>query len=1011
MRNMIVFCSSKLLVATLAMASFGHPLSSQQVGDASPLFLIGDPDGHAAEFGLVREGYSAFNSSFPDPVVFQMGQDSARDWPFVHPSHRDTWAGGRAHPFTIRFSSAARQERPLYLLIGIVGAHSTEHSKVTVAVNGVALPVQTAPGGVMHPVFDPHQRGRPDTMVFPVPAGMIIKGENAISIRLDEQSWILYDYVALTQDREPLKIHPRAQPNLIGSLLANTVEKRSRVVFAVRQPGRDEHWYANFSYYAPDEKSTTYGDGGRLCLLDLESGELQVLLDDPKGGIRDPKVHYDARKILFSYRPGGSTHYHLYEIGVDGEGLTQLTDGDYDDIEPTYLPDGGIVFVSSRCKRWVNCWLTQVATLHRCDADGNGIRALSGNLEHDNTPWVLPDGRILYQRWEYVDRSQVHYHHLWTTNPDGTGQMVYYGNQTPGVVMIDAKPVPDTNSIVATFSPGHGRTEHDGSIAIVNPAAGPDDPGAVEMLHGGHGLRDPFPFSADMFLVAQGSQLVLLNRDGETQTIFSLSDQDVEAGLQCHEPRALRRSPREFVAAPRSDLTQDTGQLILADVCEGRNMAGVERGEIKKLLVIESLPKPINFTGGMEPLSYGGTFTLERVLGTVPVEPDGSAFMELPALRSLFFVALDENDMSVKRMQSFLTVQPGEVTGCVGCHEQRTKTPTTRYDLTALRHPPSKIQAIEGVPEVFDFPRDVQPILDRHCLSCHGYEETPLGGPLAGSMNLSGARGPMYSHSYFSLTVRRQFSDGRNLPKSNYPPRTLGSSASPLLGKLDPSHYGVEVTDHERDLIRLWIEVGAPYPGTYAALGTGMIGGYERNQIQRADLGWPATQAGREIVGRRCSGCHSGHLVLPNSPSDNRNMPPWDIRYGDIRLRLSRHILYNLTEPAESLLLLAPLAKEAGGFGLCKEDFSNPQSAPAEVFASTVDADYLGLLAAVRAAANHLDQIKRFDMPGFRPRDAYLREMQRYGILPDDLGPEEAVDPYATDRAYWRSLWYRPSDQ
>ena len=103
-------------------------------------------------------------------------------------------------------------------------------------------------------------------------------------------------------------------------------------------------------------------------------------------------------------------------------------------------------------------------------------------------------------------------------------------------------------------------------------------------------------------------------------------------------------------------------------------MAGVAVGEIKKLLVLESLPMPIHYTGGMEPISFGGTFTLERIVGTVPVEADGSAFMELPALRSFFFVALDQNDLSVKRMQSFLTVQPGETSSCVGCHEERTRT-------------------------------------------------------------------------------------------------------------------------------------------------------------------------------------------------------------------------------------------------------------------------------------------------------------------------------------------------
>ena len=193
------------------------------------------------------------------------------------------------------------------------------------------------------------------------------------------------------------------------------------IVFAARKLNEtDGHWYANFGYYAHDPNRKAWREGAKLYRWNLATGKLTTLLDDPRGGVRDPQVHYDGQKILFSYRKGGTEHYHLYEINADGTGLRQLTDGAYDDIEPTYLPDGDIVFVSSRCKRWVNCWLTQVAVLHRCDADGQNIRPISSNNEQDNTPWPLPDGRILYTRWEYVDRSQVDYHHLWAANPDGT---------------------------------------------------------------------------------------------------------------------------------------------------------------------------------------------------------------------------------------------------------------------------------------------------------------------------------------------------------------------------------------------------------------------------------------------------------------------------------------------------------------------------------------------------------------------------------------------------------------
>ncbi len=799
----------------------------------------------------------------------------------------------------------------------------------------------------------------------------------------------------------------KGQPKLLEGFLAGPMADVDEIIFACRQLNYDGHWYANFGYYADSAERKAYRAMGRLCKLNIRTGRLTVLLDDPQGTVRDPQVHYDGEKIVFSYRKAGSENFNLYEINTDGSGLKQLTDGRYNDIEPTYLPDDTIVFGSNRCNRWVNCWLTQVAVLYRCDANGNNIRPISSNSEHENTPWPLPDGRVLYMRWEYIDRSQVHYHHLWTTNPDGTGQMIYYGNMHPGIVMIDAKPIPGTEKVVAVFSPGHGRKEHDGQITIVTPKAGPDEIASAQPISKAKNYRDPYSFSEDCFLVAQGTKLLLMNGQGQTHEIYRLPAELAEAGVQCHEPRPILLRPRERVIPSRIDQQQSTGRLVLTDVYNGRQMHDVKRGEIKKLLVLETLPMPIHYTGGMEPLSYGGTFTLERILGTVPVNEDGSAYMELPALRSLFFVALDENNNSVKRMQSFLTVMPGETTSCVGCHEQRTRTPVTqgRNALQALSRPPSRITPIAGVPDVFDFPRDIQPILDKHCLSCHGYEATNQDGPRAGGVILSGDRGPFYSHSYYTLTLWRQFADGRNQPKSNLAPRSIGSSASPLMKKFDGSHYNVKATDHELDMIRYWIESGAPYPGTYAALGCGMIGGYAENKQDQSDHQWPSTIAAAEVIRRRCVHCHDKSLPLPLALSDNRDIPPWNAQPGYVL----RHLVYNLTRPEKSLILLAPLSSQAGGYGLCKPRSKDGEpDESATVFADTNDPGYQKILALCVAGKKHLDKIKRFDMPDFRPRPAYVREMKRYGILPKDIAANAAIDVYATDRVYWRSLWYQP---
>lgn len=782
-------------------------------------------------------------------------------------------------------------------------------------------------------------------------------------------------------------------------------------VFAARKMNdSDGHWYANLGYYAHDPSRKAWREGARLYRWNARTGKLTTLLADEKGGVRDPQVHYEGKRILFSYRKGGTEQYHLYEMNVDGTGMRQLTEGEYDDIEPTYLPDGGIVFVSTRCKRWVNCWLTQVATLHRCDRDGNDIRAISSNNEQDNTPWPLPDGRLLYTRWEYVDRSQVDYHHLWAANPDGTAQMIWYGNLHPGVVMIDAKPVPGSDKIVASFSPGHGQREHAGQVTLVDPKAGPDDKNFARAISRGNNFYDPWAFSEDCFMAARGPALVLMNGKGEEQEVFRLPAEDIEAGMHLHEPRPLTAHARERVIPPRVNPTEGSGHLMLSDIYEGRNMAGIRRGEIKKLLVLETLPMPIHYTGGMDPISYGGTFTLERIVGTVPVEADGSAYFELPALRSFFFVALDENDRSVKRMQSFLTVQPGESTSCVGCHEQRTVAPPAgRVPLLATARPPSKIEPMEGVPDVLDFPRDVQPILDALCVGCHGTDKTTAGGPRAGKLLLEGDRGPMFSHSYYMLTIAGLFSDGRNQPRSNYAPRQLGSSASRLLNMLNGSHYKVVATPLQQQILRLWIETGAAYPGTYAALGTGMIGGYAENQQVGMDWEWPECKAAAEVIDRRCVACHKDPArVLPRSLSDERGVSFWQPSMTDPRLNTSRHIVFNLSRPEKSMILLAPLAQVAGGWGLCG---ATPADRKAGVFLSREDTDYLKLLALCKAGQGYLERNRRFDMPGFRPRVDWVREMVRYGVLPPGTDRDSVSDVYGAERTYWESLWYRPGPE
>ena len=312
------------------------------------------------------------------------------------------------------------------------------------------------------------------------------------------------------------------------------------------------------------------------------------------------------------------------------------------------------------------------------------------------------------------------------------------------------------------------------------------------------------------------------------------------------------------------------------------------------------------------------------------------------------------------------------------------------------------------MPEVIDYPRDIQPILDAVCVPCHGYDKTSAGGPWAGRLILTGDRGPVYSHSYYMLTIAGLISDGRNLPRSEYAPRTLGSCVSRLLTQIERTNRTVNATPLQIKTVRLWIDSGAAYPGTYAALGCGMIGDYAENEEVHTGQDWAATQAAAKVIQKRCAPCHSEPArLLPQSLADERGVSFWQPDLKDPRLLTSRHIVFNLSRPEKSLILLAPLAESAGGWGLCRDPKTHER---VTVFADKTDPGYQDLLALCVAGQKSLAQgTKRFDMPGFRPRADWVREMKRFGILPADLNPGSPMDCYAVERQYWESLWFKPT--
>lgn len=807
------------------------------------------------------------------------------------------------------------------------------------------------------------------------------------------------------KDLDPVWIDPTE--GILDKALQNELTDVEEVVYAVRANGRDWHWYASFGYNINNPDSYYYGGrGGALCVLNLRTKEVRTLLEDPEGDVRDPAVHYDGKTILFSYRKGGTNQFHLYTIQADGSNLTQLTDSEeFDDVQPCWLPDGGIMFCSTRCMRWVPCWYAQVAIMYRCEADGSDLKPVSFGVENENTPWPLDSGRIAYTRWEYVDRSQLKFHGLWTINPDGTGVQLLYDNMGTANLYIDAKPIPGSDKISTVIIPGHGRNEQRGRIGILDPTHGTESEKAVRFLDAGYckpnaekmkghvekeAWRDPYPLSENCFLVASERSLCVMNGEGQYEIVYELPD-TFDKKLNLHEPRPLTPREKEPVIPHVTPSEDGMATFYVMDVTVGRNMKGIAKGQIKKLLVMEELPRPGANCAYADVISNGPNYILHRILGTVPVEEDGSAHFKAPAGRPIFFYALDENDLSAKVMPSYLSAMSGEIVSCVGCHEDRAMTPVSQYKSQmsiAMKRPPSQLQQDEGIPEIFDYVRDIQPIWDKHCVKCHNYDK------YAGDLLLVGDMTASWSVSYHELKKQRSGNKFLINNKPGYEPNpySIASGDSILIKTLMKGHKDVKLSETELLKIKRWADAGTTFAGTYAALDSVDRG--ERIQLEnkRDEEYTKRMEPIRQTLEKRCDTCHQS----------KRSRNHW--LEGENRQVAYR---FNMTHPDKSLVLLAPLAKSAGGLELCKKDKKDPADAPeSPIFETKDDPDYKVLQDLVGVVVEQQGHPRWFH-DDHVPVDWYIREMKRFGAIPEDYehsGPN-ALSGYEIDERYFNILY------
>lgn len=550
---------------------------------------------------------------------------------------------------------------------------------------------------------------------------------------------------------------------------------------------------------SPMGNEVNFNPGSEMVLVTLSvnaSGKVvrteETMISSPNGVLRDPDISEDGTKVLFSWKKESSDDYHLYEMDIATRQYTQLTFGSgIADVEPKYLPNGKIVFQSTRCISNVDCWLIAVMNLYTCDADGSNIMRLGYDQVHTTYPTVTEDGRILYTRWDYNDRSQMYVQGIFQMFPDGTNQTEVYGNDSNfPTTLLHSREVPGSTGLYISISSGH-HTKQAGKLVLVDTNVGRNDEDAVTYLfpdeycnkndnvdnQGQSGALYKYPVALN-----DHELLVSYNPDGwNNGENFGIYYMNTETGKQIciSQPGsgygasqvAMIKNRSLFERPSMVNQAVEYGTYYMGNVYEGGGLEGVEFGTAKYLRVVEieyrayaigaTIGSGTGSSDPYTPVSTGnGAWDVKRVLGIVEIEADGSALFRVPANTPIYFQVLNEDGELIQSMRSWSTLMPNETFSCVGCHEEKNTVPP--YDATTTLAMKKGVQELqpdlwmsdedgndydEGEYDVeedtkgFSYTEMVQPILDANCITCHNDEEISLS-MIGGNYSSSGGDVP-----------------------------------------------------------------------------------------------------------------------------------------------------------------------------------------------------------------------------------------------------------------------------
>lgn len=641
---------------------------------------------------------------------------------------------------------------------------------------------------------------------------------------------------------------------------ANPLLRFGKLLYVTRKsggnPGLPQNWQSNSSIGRT-------GTENSINVLDMANpgGEVATLYKPDRRFVGDLCLSFDGQKVLFDMPAAEKNNaYQIYEIGADGQGLRMVSaaaDSDYDNYEPCYLPSGQIIFTSSRCYQAVPCTGgDHVALAYLMNADGSGVRQLTYDQDHSWCPRVLNDGRVIYSRWEYNDLPHYFSRLLFSMNPDGTRQSAFYGSNSwfPNTMMY-ARPVPGSNTQVVCILSGHHGNPRMGEVALLDIGEGEQEQAGVRRILPGRHRQvanpivdqyatgqwpqfvHPYPLSDKYFLVSCRPS------PDSTWGLYLLDAFDnlvplrVEANTSLFEPIPLRATPTPPVIPSLVDLSRQDATVYMYDVYRGGGLAGVPRGTVKALRIVEPVYRYWG-NGETHSTAIDGGWDVKKIWGTVPVQADGSAYFRIPANTPILVQPLDAKGQAQQQMRSWFTAMPGETLSCVGCHEQRRETSATGLRKRASLSQPEAIKPWYGEPRGFAFEREVQPVLDRNCVRCHSSGRVDLRPAPTSNGRFSVAYQTL--HPY----VRRP---GLEADIHMLPPREFVADTSQLFQMLRKGHKGVKLSDEDWDRLVTWVDLNVPYAGdwreAYPPAPENLI--RRREEIRRQDAAVQAQRAGR----------------------------------------------------------------------------------------------------------------------------------------------------------------------